>query len=219
MEEEAHVQRGEALVRALVHVGPVVKQEVDNVNVTVNLQGGASLARTAGTLSRGQDPCEAPCPSQLRGGPHSRLPQEEAPRPPPCPTLHAHPTVGHHGGRGRAGPAYEGPSPRALWVSGPVSDPAAHTSTLRGWGAHSSGGEHRVALGIGHVGAGKVVPQDPVNPVVIPFLGLQDHLLGEPLLGPMACKATPPPLQDGIHVPAAVSPLVPGGQGASVGEA
>ena len=108
MEQEAHVQRGEALVRALVHVGPIVQQEVDNVNVTVNLQGGASLARTAGTLSRGQDPREAPRPSQLRGSPHSRLPQEEAPRPPPCPTLHAHPTGGHHRGEGEGRPRLRG---------------------------------------------------------------------------------------------------------------
>lgn len=39
VEEEAHVERREALIRALVHVSPVVQQQIDNVNVTVNLEG------------------------------------------------------------------------------------------------------------------------------------------------------------------------------------
>lgn len=39
VEEEAHVERREALIRVLVHVSPVVQQQVDNVNVTVNLDG------------------------------------------------------------------------------------------------------------------------------------------------------------------------------------
>ena len=40
VEEEAHAERREALIRALVHVGPVVQQQVDDVSVAVNLEGG-----------------------------------------------------------------------------------------------------------------------------------------------------------------------------------
>lgn len=39
VEEEAHVKRCEAFICALVHVSPVVQKQVDNVNVTVNLEG------------------------------------------------------------------------------------------------------------------------------------------------------------------------------------
>ena len=56
MEEEAHAQRGEALIRALVHVGPVVQQEVDDVNVTVNLQGGGQPGEDSGRSQQGPGP-------------------------------------------------------------------------------------------------------------------------------------------------------------------
>lgn len=120
---------GEALIRAL-HVGPIVQQEVDDVNVTVNLQGGASLARTAGALSRGQD-SEAPCPSQLRGGP--LLAAEPCPGAAPSPIRPCTPIpqAGFTGGKG------EGSLSLRAVAQGP---PGVRSlcMTLR-WGAHSSG--------------------------------------------------------------------------------
>lgn len=45
--------------------------------------------------------------------------------------------------------------------------------SLPGWGgAYGSCSQHGVALGISHVSVGKIVLQDPGNPVVVPFLGL-----------------------------------------------
>lgn len=70
--------------------------------------------------------------------------------------------------------------------------------------------KHGVALGVSHVSAGEVVPQDSENPVVVPFLRLQDHFPGNVLLGATGPKGAALPLQDGAYVPASVSTLVPG---------
>lgn len=70
--------------------------------------------------------------------------------------------------------------------------------------------QHCVALGVSHISTGKVVPQDSKNPVIVPFLSLQDHLPGDELLGATGPKAAAVPLQDGSYVPAGVGTLVPG---------
>lgn len=102
--------------------------------------------------------------------------------------------------------------PGPSWVS-PAAGGTLQLTRARGWGAHSSRGEHGVAPRVGHVGTDNALPQDPVNPVVVAFLGLQDHIHRKLLLGPRPPKAAPVPLQDGAHVPAGVSLLVPGNTG------
>lgn len=49
VEEEAHAEWREALVRALVHVGPAVQQPADDVSVAVNLAGEGPSARGKAT--------------------------------------------------------------------------------------------------------------------------------------------------------------------------
>lgn len=145
------------------------------------------------------------------GRPLSARPGEERVRPGgslPLPshlTQYVRPTWGLHRGEGRG---------QSTTAQGPQATLQPSQAACWWWGgAHSGRGQHRVAPGVGHVGADEVVLQDAVNPVVIPLLGLQDRLLGKPLLGPVAREAAPFPLQDGVHVPAGVRPLVPGSTG------
>lgn len=69
VEEEAHAQRGEALIRALVHVGPIVQQEVDDVNVTVNLQGGGQPGEDSGRSQQRPGPQRGPMPQPAQRWP------------------------------------------------------------------------------------------------------------------------------------------------------
>lgn len=66
VEEEAYAERREAVVRALVHVSPMVQEEADHVNVTVCLEEGkARLTGTAEGTGRGE---EAPCEAHVLAG-------------------------------------------------------------------------------------------------------------------------------------------------------
>lgn len=54
VEKEAHVERREALIRALVHVGPVIQQKVDDISVTVDLEGEGPPQRQQAPSARGE---------------------------------------------------------------------------------------------------------------------------------------------------------------------
>lgn len=109
------------------------------------------------------------------------------------------------------------------WVSGDLLDSSwwtlpvrvGHTRQPTGQCSYtkrtySCSSKHSVTLRVSHVSTGKVVPQDSKNPVIVPFLGLHDHLLGNLLLGATRPKLAAVSLQDGSYVPIGMSILVPG---------